>query len=618
MQARLLGAFTALVASVAGYVTYLYVSSSVRDESFSEYLGILHIEPAGPRLPLCLASMPDDVLGAIQAVQPSGLDVVPTCRASASFPGVRVENALELQANTLTDDSRVVSATEARRAFVMYTQSYDPDSSSNSKTQGVTSLQALLAERYSFVCSSRGAAFVLRAVLGGLGLDGEGAAVSIVSESDMDLESETVPGRIHCALIPVRLRHAPRSKGQNQGQNQNQSPADPQFTTRKLIIVDYVTPEVRTMLALKAPYARITGVFTTDVLPASLGGRIVDLLGAEDMIVVHPSRAQDPLVALLASALLRGDTSTPSSTPNLNATTEYYSQYFALTPGSMRVVRERRVDRTVEVTEGFTEEKTVQTSNTKQLFKQDRDVSGAFTVAYGGRVRQLRLVNGELDGVPLRVGDRVTLGNQARAAENGDYIVAHRVALAEVERAGYAVELQSPPVADVRETLHMRKRASGCVEVFTDSTMQAVHDLRLSFGDAVYVPQLASFAVVLNPRELRILARYEKDEKYHAKAVCSNDAAVLVKELCESHVDALGNPKAAGVWDRPCEMDAECPFFGRHGGRGGCMNSGYCELPLGVQRVGFRSFTGTPLCQGCGPSRADCCVEQHPPEYAFP
>lgn len=45
--------------------------------------------------------------------------------------------------------------------------------------------------------------------------------------------------------------------------------------------------------------------------------------------------------------------------------------------------------------------------------------------------------------------------------------------------------------------------------------------------------------------------------------------------------------------DEQCGFDHECPFFGINGLRGGC-NSGYCELPDGVTRTGFKTFDGAP------------------------
>lgn len=72
--------------------------------------------------------------------------------------------------------------------------------------------------------------------------------------------------------------------------------------------------------------------------------------------------------------------------------------------------------------------------------------------------------------------------------------------------------------------------------------------------------------------------------------ICLTNRALLTRETCEA---------ANGIWDRPCVRDDECPFFKpdqlvEHP-RGGCMNSGYCEMPLGVEAVSYRRGSGKPL-----------------------
>ena len=68
----------------------------------------------------------------------------------------------------------------------------------------------------------------------------------------------------------------------------------------------------------------------------------------------------------------------------------------------------------------------------------------------------------------------------------------------------------------------------------------------------------------------------------HKLATCSEDATVPTMPLCA---------KRGGVWDHPCERDDECPFFRATAEtyRGGCA-AGYCEMPVGVPRVGFRHY----------------------------
>lgn len=105
-------------------------------------------------------------------------------------------------------------------------------------------------------------------------------------------------------------------------------------------------------------------------------------------------------------------------------------------------------------------------------------------------------------------------------------------------------------------------------------------------------------------------AAKEKYEKY----VCFNDPIVKREQDCE-----------IGMWDRPCETNSECPFYQVNKNyknyRGGCFN-GYCEMPLGVKRLAYRTFDDTTksMCHGCGPDEdtEECCAKSESPDYAFP
>jgi len=79
------------------------------------------------------------------------------------------------------------------------------------------------------------------------------------------------------------------------------------------------------------------------------------------------------------------------------------------------------------------------------------------------------------------------------------------------------------------------------------------------------------------------------------------------------------------IWDQPCFVNEDCPFFNENGGgRGGCGAGGVCEVPVGVKRIGFRKHDAkgiyAPFCYGCGEdaASAQCCENQDPPDYVFP
>lgn len=160
-----------------------------------------------------------------------------------------------------------------------------------------------------------------------------------------------------------------------------------------------------------------------------------------------------------------------------------------------------------------------------------------------------------LDGTPLQKGDLVVLKHQDRTHERGYFVV---------EAAGKG------------KTILRRRHADG------------------------------------QPRDP------DKDDKFF----CVTDRSIKFRDECLSTTDRYGKAKSrVDVWDAPCVISEECPFYQRNRNyknyRGGCVD-GYCEMPLGVQRVGFKHYVGRAICHDCPLDTLDCCKDQARPDYAFP
>jgi hypothetical protein len=76
------------------------------------------------------------------------------------------------------------------------------------------------------------------------------------------------------------------------------------------------------------------------------------------------------------------------------------------------------------------------------------------------------------------------------------------------------------------------------------------------------------------------------------------------------------------LWDKPCTKNEECPFYQANKSyknyRGGC-HDGYCEMPLGVERIAYKNYDpnrSKPWCYGCSSHPTTCCDITH--DYAFP
>jgi hypothetical protein len=69
---------------------------------------------------------------------------------------------------------------------------------------------------------------------------------------------------------------------------------------------------------------------------------------------------------------------------------------------------------------------------------------------------------------------------------------------------------------------------------------------------------------------------------------------LLDKERCIATIDKFGQPKPQGIWDAPCLLDTDCPFYEANRNypnqRGGCRRDGTCEMPVNVNRRGFRLY----------------------------
>jgi hypothetical protein len=121
---------------------------------------------------------------------------------------------------------------------------------------------------------------------------------------------------------------------------------------------------------------------------------------------------------------------------------------------------------------------------------------------------------------------------------------------------------------------------------------------------------LSGYVVSLNdrlrltiPPQTQVLAIKESNKSRPFGCVGNPD--VLTKGQCEEN---------GQVWDRPCMHDSECPFYLINANeQGGCLG-GYCEMPVNVQRAGYRYYrhddTSYPICKGCDidkPYDASCC-----------
>ena len=589
-----------------------------------EFLSVLHTKPKdSDGIPLCLDDVPDSLLSRIQNVQPSGLLIVTNCSIDKKVSSLRVMNSTEVAATRspyndetrpYNEDWRVFFACSSKRSLVLF-------STKESDNNGIVPLTtAFSSPSLEFNCLSPGAKYIVDYIRDSISLNRNSTSF-ITGTISLD------PKVINCVMV-------------------NSSNAS--IIPSSMQLWSYTTKELKVLLRVKAPFVRCMGVYTRDVYPLYTENEgIISLACAEDLFVTPAEyESRVPLTLLTEELLLKEDNSSIA----LNT---YYSRYFDYTPVALEALQtaSRKIKKVLDVVNGIRGdygdgsrgdyEELEGYENSIENSRNSRDVGDSRIVgdigdlvvdvrvpsslesAYDGNVRIVS-VPSTINGIPLRVSDRVILKNQ-RVAENGKYTVVKR----DVKR-DVAILMDVIPI-DLDTRVRVRPDENGTLFFTLNRNLNISLSensrelLLLRPKDVVYVIPLKKLARVVEESmtleesmklEVLDLTDSETRLKFDKKSHCS-DTTIGVKELCESPFDSSGSPKIVGSWDKPCLRDHECPFF-RNSARGGCTDSGYCEMPLGVTQISYKKYTGTPLCHCHGPGdrerKRDCCSEG---KYAF-
>jgi len=231
----------------------------------------------------------------------------------------------------------------------------------------------------------------------------------------------------------------------------------------------------------------------------------------------------------------------------------FFTQYFTFHPVSIKAIRD--FGRTVE---GF--EDRTSTAN----FVITTELAADHVYVADGDYYELRAAPQlRLDGLRVRVGDRVILQGQRRDSENGYYYVTR------VSKEG--TTLTTARILSSKD----------------DAAMASLQE-----GDEVWITDKAQRGVVASGA---IKVRPSSSTSPLGEPVCIEDRSLVTKEFCEA---------AKKTWAAPCKRDDACPYFKGAASqyRGGCdVASGMCEMPLGVKRKGFTEIEsgGVPYRTGC-------------------
>lgn len=227
--------------------------------------------------------------------------------------------------------------------------------------------------------------------------------------------------------------------------------------------------------------------------------------------------------------------------------------------------------------------------------------------------REVVVSSSTVDGVRLRKGDRVVIGHQDRASENGTYVV--------VDDSEGRLKMQTPvafePVEGTYDTQLMLRSSSdkggrGTTNLDrwfwrvmwrcdrSSSTFDVIDRNGVRNGDAVAWTPMSGIPC-------GVVSAIEKKTGSNAYRIAIDLPATSVAEGAAPRPPwFFPSPTSATAVENvdltPCVKDEDCPFPSAVLRRGGCMTSGYCDLPLGMDRVGYRGYD---------PETSVVCTRQH-------
>lgn len=538
-----------------------------------------------------LPNLPDDVVASFYGI---GVETS-SSTADSSTRDIHARHAADVWAMRTMDDgqagkSGILFASRNRQAFVMLAH---PRTSAASILADLRGSQTL-----KYVCVGPGAELALRWVAASYGKNVD-IDVRKVSRSEDIGDYDAI-----CYFTHPRPSSWSKSKSEKPKSDSRGPVAE---------IIDYASgnENLKAILEIKAPFIECRGLFVRDVYeryPASQ--HIMEFMSTHDLVMVPLKVVREfPREISIVSQRLARD-----------------MDMDALARNTLHAMRFRYVNAMQDAMRARTQ--LLMMNSTRETFVESStelnpmsNVPTRVKLGYDGAVRLMELRPGTLNGMPLRCGDRVVLSNQDRPAENGKYIVLERT-------PSRAILTDRVPVAmgpDARLIID----DAGCHTLISTNgkRIRELDVLNCQDGDLVYVPQRRWNGVVgggghiVNLSCSQDAASVTDAEKFHPRALCFQGGRIRdevdIKELCEDRVDAMGLPKEPGVWDRPCEVDADCPFFGANAmydnKRGGCQASGYCEMPRGMRQISYRKAVGRPMCHGC-PEDHDvhCCSTDGP------
>lgn len=235
--------------------------------------------------------------------------------------------------------------------------------------------------------------------------------------------------------------------------------------------------------------------------------------------------------------------------------------------------------------------------------------------SHDGKCRVLEIRHPFIGAARMRLGDRVALFNQPISKHNGHYIVQE---LATGDRGTVVVtwlevNYDAISFSDVQGDSFIEKGNPAMVLMtvqLTDMIDPKRGDLWPKFSspqvdDLLLLRNLTNpdgrsgvWTVVTNKSDTPegftiqtlVGAKTSPQQQGKIDGSCVTSPTTEIKSVCLADGD---------LWDTPCSADDQCPFFQVNlrypNYRGGCLDSGWCEMPVGVTQTSYRTYQGTPV-----------------------
>lgn len=410
-----------------------------------------------------------------------------------------------------------------------------------------------------------------------------------------------------------------------------------------------------------------------DVTTATSGASIMAFLSSPTLIMTASEGAGAKMVDAVASVLLKRNREE-------GAWVTYYESidYANIYPLSNEIIRQMTQHRIkvltqspyaipeVDILDQFTPEPGPQHEPVTVIPTQD--IGAVFSYQHDGlqRVCTFR-ESAHITGIDIKKGDRLQLTRQLVHDQNGYYVavsstelhsplllVGNSIGTRMQARGDWLVEIAMPKDFDMvlvrpgdrvlwQSTYIMHatvlrvhppsgsvKPPSGSVKPPSGSVTLIVAQAEMNRSSMT--PQVAkykkdwihSLSRCMLRRNGRRPQPKQPEPEAQEKRVTQRSARTnrmwspFTRKMC----DDLGDE---AVWDRPCEHDSDCPYYqvqydrtsGQTVYRGGCLESGYCELPVGVSGIGYTKVDAAspkPMCRCLGDATnkaSQACCSEH-------